>query len=220
MNSATQRTWIYIDGFNLYYGSVFDTPYKWLDLVQLCRNLLPKNDVQHVKYFTAKVNGDGDLNRIDRQEIYWRALRHSGIEIIEGPFRCDAKRMPLAYYGNDHIPNKRTAQLAYVMRTEEKGSDVNLAAHLVNDACHGVFDVAVVVSNDSDFKEAIRLVRGEIGKTVGVINPSCRKRSKSRGSALHSVASFWLGIEEWELRKAQLPACIPGTNITKPKAWE
>jgi hypothetical protein len=28
------RTSIYIDGFNLYYGAVKDTPYKWLNLVR------------------------------------------------------------------------------------------------------------------------------------------------------------------------------------------
>jgi hypothetical protein len=29
------RTWEYVDGFNLYYGAVKGTPYKWLNPVEL-----------------------------------------------------------------------------------------------------------------------------------------------------------------------------------------
>jgi len=45
---------------------------------------------------------------------------------------------------------------AKVIKTEEKGSDVNLATHLLHDAHMGRFDVAVVVSNDSDLLEPIK----------------------------------------------------------------
>jgi 5'-3' exonuclease len=52
------RTYIYVDGFNLYYRSLKNTPYKWLDLKALFRYLLdPKNDIQAIKYFTARVSG-------------------------------------------------------------------------------------------------------------------------------------------------------------------
>ena len=33
---------VYIDAFNLYYGAVKDTPYRWLDLDALCRRLFPR----------------------------------------------------------------------------------------------------------------------------------------------------------------------------------
>ncbi len=49
------RTIVYVDGFNLYYGAVKDTPYKWLDLGKMCKFLLPPNDIQRLKYFTARV---------------------------------------------------------------------------------------------------------------------------------------------------------------------
>ena len=29
------RTQVYVDGFNLYYGALKDTPFKWLDPVKL-----------------------------------------------------------------------------------------------------------------------------------------------------------------------------------------
>lgn len=42
------------------------------------------------------------------------------------------------------------ALVAEVHAMEEKGSDVNPAAHLLNDAWKGLFDVAAVLSNDTD----------------------------------------------------------------------
>lgn len=38
-------TYVYIDGFNLYYRALKGTPYKWLDLERLCGLLLPKDDI-------------------------------------------------------------------------------------------------------------------------------------------------------------------------------
>ncbi|HVH69249.1 MAG TPA: hypothetical protein VM716_15380 [Gemmatimonadales bacterium] len=37
------KTYVYVDGFNLYYGAVKGTPFKWLDIRQLCQLLLPKH---------------------------------------------------------------------------------------------------------------------------------------------------------------------------------
>ena len=34
------KTWVYVDGFNLYFGAVKGTLYKWLDIHTLC-SLLP-----------------------------------------------------------------------------------------------------------------------------------------------------------------------------------
>ena len=38
----------------------------------------------------------------------------------------------------------------------------------------GRFDVAVIVSNDSDLLEPIKIVREELGKKVGILNPHRR----------------------------------------------
>lgn len=40
------RTNVYVDGFNLYYGAVRKTPYRWLNLDALFKLLLPKNTIQ------------------------------------------------------------------------------------------------------------------------------------------------------------------------------
>jgi len=35
------RTYVYVDGFNLYYSALKNTPYKWLDLRALFARILP-----------------------------------------------------------------------------------------------------------------------------------------------------------------------------------
>lgn len=50
------ETFVYVDAFNLYYGSVKGTPYKWLDISSLCRILLPRHSIARIKYFTALVD--------------------------------------------------------------------------------------------------------------------------------------------------------------------
>jgi hypothetical protein len=47
---------VYVDGFNLYYGALKRTPYKWLDLGKLAEILLPTDTVQEIHYFTARVS--------------------------------------------------------------------------------------------------------------------------------------------------------------------
>lgn len=104
-----------------------------------------------------------------------------------------------------------------VDKTEEKGSDVNLAVHLVNDAWADRFDVALVISNDSDLAEAISLAR-QRGKPVGVANPSSDPAIKMNYK-LYEVASFKRRIEEKHLKASLLPDPIPKTTIRKPTGW-
>ena len=65
-----------------------------------------------------------------------------------------------------------------VIKTEEKGSDVNLAVHLLNDAWLDRYECAVVVSNDSDLAEATRLVKEHTGKALGLITPGDSNASR------------------------------------------
>ena len=49
-------TYVYIDGFNLYNGSVKHTPtLKWLNLSELCRLLLSGRTIDLICFFTARV---------------------------------------------------------------------------------------------------------------------------------------------------------------------
>ena len=91
------KTWVYVDGFNLYNGALRNTPYKWLDPEKLAyRILTPGAIVEKVKYFSAKVIGrPNDPDQPLRQIAYWRALRTLPcIEIIEGQFAVRPVRMP------------------------------------------------------------------------------------------------------------------------------
>ena len=74
--NTPQRTVVYIDGFNLYYGQLRGTPYKWLDPVRLFQQVLsPNNLIVQVNYFTARVQptvADPDVHI--RQDAYFRAM--------------------------------------------------------------------------------------------------------------------------------------------------
>ena len=216
MTTSKPKTILYIDGFNLYYGCLRDTPYRWLNLATFADVLLPKNNIVAVKYFTAKVGerpGE-DPSKPKRQELYLRALATlPRVEVILGSFLSKAQWLPLA----DSIGSIQP-QFVKVVRTEEKGSDVNLATHMVHDGHRGLYEVAVVVTNDSDLAETLRVVRYEIGKPIGLVNPHPRRASVR----LVPHASFVKPIRSHILQAAQFPRTIRDANgktITKPMEW-
>ena len=133
---------VYVDGFNLYYGALRGTSFRWLDLSEACRLLFPRDQINQIKYFTARVSArPTDPDQPIRQATYWRALQTiPNLTIIEGSFLVKPVMMPLA--------NTTPQQYARVIKTEEKGSDVNLAVHLLNDAHKKDFELAVLVTND------------------------------------------------------------------------
>ena len=145
-----------------------------------------------------------------RQRSYLRALEAyiPEIEIYYGHFLRNTVRMPLDQ-------PSQTARFVNVVKTEEKGSDVNLAIHLLNDAWRNAYDCAVVVSNDSDLAEALRLVREQNHKFIGVINPGHLHPSVQ----LKKHADFVRPIRKSGLSNSLLPDPIPGTSIHKPKGW-
>lgn len=206
------RTYVYVDAFNLYYGSLKGTPYKWLDLQALCKILLPRNDVVRIKYFTARVQARiNSLDKPQRQEMYFRALRTIPIvEIIYGHYLSHIVRMPLA------LPQSDGNQFADVVKTEEKGSDVNLASHMLIDAFENSYQCAVVVSGDSDLKTPVKLVISKFKKTVGVVNPQ-----KVACKALQSEARFYKHIRESALQSSQFPPLLKDASgpFHKPAKW-
>ena len=105
---------------------------------------------------------------------------------------------------------------AKVIKTEEKGSDVNLATHLLHDAHMGRFDVAVVVSNDSDLLEPIKIVRQELKKQVGILNPHL-----TASRALLPHCDFIKQIRAGVLHASQFPTTMTDAKgtFTKPPTW-
>jgi uncharacterized LabA/DUF88 family protein len=207
------RSYVYVDGFNLYYGAVRGTPYKWLDVRRLSELLLPGHSIEAVRYFTARVSArKDDPHKPTRQQIYLRALRTlPGLEIIYGSFLSHDVMMLLAE------PNPVEPKFVKVTKTEEKGSDVNLATHLMHDAHLGRFDSAVLITNDSDLLEPIRIVRRELKLEVGILNP--HNQTPSRVLLRH--ASFVKQIRAGALRASQFPnELTDGKGLfRKPRVW-
>lgn len=207
------RTYVYIDGFNLYYRAVKNTPYKWLDLKKLCAHLIdPKHNILKIKYFTARVSGKLDPGKPTRQNVYIRALEQyiTEIEVYYGHFLSHPVSAPLA--------NTNPYQFVKIIKTEEKGSDVNMAVHLLNDAWLDLYDCAVVISNDSDLAEACRLVKEQNKKMIGVIAPDTDPKNHPSYEIIKH-ASFVERVRKNVLAASQLPDIIPGTSIHKPKQW-
>ena len=109
----------------------------------------------------------------------------------------------------------RDAVIAEFHTMEEKGSDVNLAAHLLNDAWQDLFEAAVVVSNDTDLVVPIRMVTEERKRPVFVVCPGRWQVAPQ----LRQVASHVRHIRPAILRAAQFPGILPGTAVTKPADW-
>jgi hypothetical protein len=106
------------------------------------------------------------------------------------------------------------------MKTEEKGSDVNLASHLIVDGYKGVYDEAWVLSNDSDLCEPIRLVKNELSLRVGVMNPKTYNR-RSRALARIIPHSDFIQITLAHLQASIFPPTLADASgtITKPATW-
>ena len=216
------RTIVYIDGFNLYYRALKGTAHKWLNIEALSRAALPKTCViERVNYYTAHISGRVDPSAPRRQHAYLRALATlPKVAIHYGNFLVSQKwaglvqppdfRPPLI------LPAGMAPQVAYVWKTEEKGSDVNLGAHLVRDAFKGLFDCAAVLTNDTDLVEPVRIVTQELGLPVVLLTPIAKP-----ATSLAKVASSIRHIQPY-IGPCQLPDQIPLPGkrpISKPAEW-
>lgn len=206
------ETNVYIDGFNLYYGCVKGTPYRWLNLSKLCTLLLPGHHIKQIKYFTSLVTPQPeDPQQLQRQLTYIRALRTiPNLSIYYGQFLTHPVWRPLAH------PPMRGSTVVEILDTKEKGSDVNLASHLLLDGFTKDCDIAVIMSNDSDLVEPIKLATSKLGLPVGILHPH-RRRSKE----LSQVAEFYRSIRERVLKASQFPPILRDASgtITKPTSW-
>ena len=142
--------------------------------------------------------------------MYLRALRTTpDLFVSLGKFQVHNVRMRLAH------PQPNAPPSVEVIKTEEKGSDVNLATHLLHDAHLGRYDLAVLISNDSDLIEPLRIVRNELAKKVGVLNPQ-----KHPCKAI-IPEDFFKQIRPGVLGASQFPDVMTdGTgSFHRPKKW-
>lgn len=215
----SNRVFVYVDGFNLYYRGLKGTSYKWLDLESFAFEFLREAQrVEKVRYFTARVAGQQAPGAPGRQQAYLNALSSlPDCEIHFGNFLSKTSRKPKV------LSDGGVGPTVEVHLTEEKGSDVNLATHLVNDAHLNNFDVALVLSQDSDLLEPIRIVK-DMGKPVGLIWLEPSTRTSTKPSRYHrEAASFIKHARTTHYKRCQFDN--PVTDVSgkiiakKPAIW-
>jgi len=227
MSESLPRTYVYIDGFNLYYRALKNSQYKWLDLEKLCFSLLAEGTpIGKIKYFTARIKAKtNSFNASDRQGIYLKALesRCGLLERIDGEYYIRQKKRQLRkaiFCKQDSeciaITEK---ELVHVYEPQEKQTDVNIASHMIHDTWLDLYDQAILITNDTDLATALKFVSidcpGKPSKRIGLINPS--KDGQQAGS-LRRYSDWEKSISDFHLKKSQFPDEI-AANIRKPEAW-
>jgi uncharacterized LabA/DUF88 family protein len=216
------RTIVYIDGFNLYYRALRGTPHRWLDIAAMSRAALPSSCVvTRVNYYTARVSGRTKPDAPKQQHAYLRALATLPDVVVHyGNFMVNQKWaglvQPPEFRPPFTLPPGAAPDVAYVWKTEEKGSDVNLGVHLVRDAFKGEFDQAAVLTNDTDLLEPLRIVRNELNLPVTLLTPVVKP-----ATSLAQVVSEVRHVQPY-LGPCSLPNLIPVSGkspIIKPAGW-
>lgn len=208
------RVRVYVDGFNMYYRALKRTRHKWLNILELASDFLePEDQIDMVRYFTARVSPRAGNPTAPRdQQLYLSAL--GTIPIVKlhyGRFLPKNKWRPIAH------PTWEPPVMVQIMDTEEKGSDVNLAVHMLNDGLTDQYDAALLFSQDTDLCECMKLVR-EADKQVGLVCLDGREPNKR----LAKHASFIRHITAGRLAAAQFPLDIDagaGKVISCPQEW-
>jgi hypothetical protein len=203
-----ERAIAYIDGFNLYFGlkaAAFER-FLWLDVHALAANLLNPELQKVVKtnYFTSRISDPPD--KVIRQQTYLEALavHRPDISFHYGHYQRNVKTCMKC--GHQHASHS------------EKMTDVNIACELLHDAFNDLFDVALLISADSDLAKPISKVRFLFPKkrVVAVFPP------KRKSKHLRSLVNGVLDIKESSLAKSQMPDPViraDGFALTKPSRW-
>jgi uncharacterized LabA/DUF88 family protein len=230
----------YVDGFNLYCGAreIAGTQpgWKWLDIRALISTIADDEwgseaKVGRVVYCTAPLKPDPTKpDQVRRQQLFIKALRaHGSIDHLEeGRFISKVKTRPLATRSRKGKPVLVTAKHPVLIKhgadeirdalffvsvadREEKGSDVNVASHLLLDALGGRVDAAVVLSNDSDLTLPVRETRRLM--PLGIINPG---RGYTAGSLVHDLPtrSMVNGSDSSRLRTSPVTRCPTRSGTT------
>ena len=201
-----ERVVAYIDGFNLYFGmreAGFDKC-RWLDVVKLINSLLePNQELIKVKYFTSRVSNNPDKQK--RQSTYLDALESTGTQII---------------YGNYQDNNTECNRCGHVWKSaKEKMTDVNIATSMIIDAFKDKYDMAMLISGDSDLSPPIKAIH-ELFKQKRVFIAFPPKRHNST-MAIVSRGSMIIGRKK--LVDAQFDEVViskTGFKLRIPDQWK
>ncbi len=229
------KTRIYIDGYNLYYGCLKRTPYKWLDLNTLfTRHILPSSspiidsyDDVSIKYFTADIVGKASrsADSLTDQQTYHRALQFSAsdgqFEIVKGYYSVNQTR---AFKVNEVNPKTPPYQCEYVdiWKLEEKQTDVNIAVESLFDVMTDEsLEQVVFVTNDTDLARALEKIRALNRVKIGLVIPTTDS-VRMPNEKLDALADWTRrNITLDELKASQLPRSVGGGRkpAVKPTTW-
>ncbi|MCD2171924.1 NYN domain-containing protein [Rhizobium sp. C4] len=232
IRSLGVRTHCFVDGYNLYYGLVAGTPYKWLDLPALLRHILrvqdPGFDLVQISYFTAPVKpalasrGEASLHA---QRAYLRALLAKGVLVHEGRHQLEPARAPA--FQSD-APASRL-NMTDIWKLEEKETDVSLAIEMYRAASRsgampeaGIEQI-VLVSADTDFAPAVRAIREDFPEMrLGLILPHRETAHRPPPGSL-TVNADWIRrhVTTKELSAHQFPDRVATRKkpARKPEYW-
>jgi hypothetical protein len=219
--------------------------WRWLDIRALAASLVsgrqnwPGATIDRVVYCTALIDQASNPSGHIDQDVYIKALRATGsVDLVEyGYYVARVKQAPMAVKtpGPAGVPQLVRPQwpimvqdgagvqlpnsvfmVSYANR-EEKGSDVNVASHLLVDVLTGCVDAAVVISNDSDLRFPAKFARDHV--PVGVVNPSPNRLAGAlRGQANAGVGRhWWYQLTSVDLTGHQLPD--PAGRYRRPPGW-
>jgi hypothetical protein len=218
--------------------------WRWLDLRKLSQSIAnlysqhwPNATVDRVVYCTATIKDPPDPQSQRDQDTYLRALRaanavdhieygHYVSRVIYAPLatkkpngepRLVEANWPIRVkdHGGAVVPQAQF--MASVAHREEKGTDVNLASHLLLDAIGGRIDAAIVISNDSDLAFPVAEVRKRM--PLGMVNPSKNRmagvlqKQGSAGPGLH----WGRRLDPADLLGAQMPSQVG--PLARPAGW-
>lgn len=213
-----KRIMVYIDGFNLYYGikSMGWNHCFWLNIEKLITNYLPDDlDLIQIRYFTSNITNP--LEKRDRQIKFLNVLQT--LKSVS-PHKGNYARL------NDAKCDKCGAYSKYCERCgerlreyKEKKTDVNIASFMIEDAIIDMYDIAILITGDSDLRPPLEVIKRQFPKKkVLVLFPPNRDHSKD----LKNFSQWHYTIDKQMLENSLFPDKVqvgPKTWIEKPAEW-
>jgi len=160
-----------------------------------------------------------DPKSTQRQRQYLQALRRmypQRLVIVEGRMQASKPYLRLAKL----IPQLPELQMVQVFDFNEKKTDVNLASDLITGAWTGLYEQAVICSNDSDLEGALAAVKAHHPNLhIGIVAPIPGESHRHISEDLTKYADWRKILSLVHIASSQLPEVILNSDIQKPMAW-
>lgn len=228
------RTAFFVDGYNLFYGLLAGTPYKWLDLSKLLTHIAyvenPTSALASIDYFTSSVKPElATRGRVSKeaQDTYVRALKANNISVHYGRHQLEPAKAPRFI---DKKMGASREDKVDIWKLEEKETDVHIAISMYRIAARQAFieeaeriDQLVLVSGDTDMTPALRAIREDFPEmTIGIILPHRPEFKRPAPGSLKEF-SHWMRrvVTPEELQAHQFPLRVPTRKAPaiKPEYW-